>query len=70
MSKGMRRVSRDMHDRCLQACWHRRAEITDREHLALNIVAGAGACNDPVTRAELEAAQTILARLDRNTTTP
>jgi hypothetical protein len=56
--------TRTDHDRCLRTAIHRRAELTDAEHLTLNIVAGAWAAQLTVTRRQLTEARAILARLE------
>ena len=60
----LHRVSRETHDRCLRACWDRKADLAESEILTLNIVAGAWASGEPVNQRDFRAAQKILARLD------
>ena len=53
------------HDDCLRVAQRHRAELTEDEIRALNIVAGAYACDQDVTDDQLDRARAIYIRFDR-----
>lgn len=60
----LRKVNRLDHFDCLRVAQNRRAELTDRELVTLNRVAGAWACNEPIESDVLAAARQIVTRMD------
>jgi hypothetical protein len=55
-------VSLNLHNECLRVCHQCSNSLTDGERLSLNIVAGAYASHEPVSRDEHESARAIIAK--------
>jgi hypothetical protein len=63
MTTRYRRVSKDLHDRCLQACWNQKEKLTEAEVKTLaKVASGWAGCFD-VTKEEYDNARLILDRL-------